>query len=517
MVSSPPPEFVAVILAGTTGARLFPLTTTGQETPGGGADVHLPKHLLPIGGIPAIVSLVKRVSEAGFESCIVAVAPSSVGPTRTALTSHFPPAEPQGNNKNSEPWLMLGPTKIEFVTLPSECAGSTQALRHVSTSLSPQSHVMVLACDVVLESPTILQRLANAHRRSFFYPEKDTCACTMLLCNVGDEDETTGVPLKESAKQKKGGLAREEEEIEYTGLAVVEGAHDDDNMSRRVLMKQYKVVVEEDEDMVGTTPKLMVPKRLETPLEIRTDLYDVHMYVLSPWVLHQLLPARPKLASIQKELLPLLISRQFRGIASAFGSRSLMEPANQDLLNQAIASLSSSPIQTSEQEEDDFGNSEVKLADKNRAFTVNATVMPRGTLAIRACTVPSYLHACREVVSRAISSSKNDDSNPVVLLPEGTTVQAKFNSIVLPEAVLGEKVTVKASAVGRRSKLGTKCRLNNVIVMDDVTVGENCVLQNSVLGTGSIVGDNCNLNDCQVGPGATVPSGTKEKGDSFMR
>jgi NDP-sugar pyrophosphorylase family protein len=75
---------------------------------------------------------------------------------------------------------------------------------------------------------------------------------------------------------------------------------------------------------------------------------------------------------------------------------------------------------------------------------------------------------------------------------------------------------MKSSIVGASCQLGSKCRLNNVIIMDNVTIGENCSLQNTILGSGVVLGNNCSLNDCQVGPGKAMPMGTKEKGESFM-
>mmetsp|Transcript_23200 Transcript_23200/g.35825 ORF Transcript_23200/g.35825 Transcript_23200/m.35825 type:complete len:92 (-) Transcript_23200:180-455(-) len=79
------------------------------------------------------------------------------------------------------------------------------------------------------------------------------------------------------------------------------------------------------------------------------------------------------------------------------------------------------------------------------------------------------------------------------------------------------KMTIKNSTIGRRVKIGIKCKLNNVVIMDDVDVGNETILQNTVVSAGCIIGDNCNLNDCQIGPGAQVEAFTKVKGEAIVK
>jgi NDP-sugar pyrophosphorylase family protein len=156
--------------------------------------------------------------------------------------------------------------------------------------------------------------------------------------------------------------------------------------------------------------------------------------------------------------------------------------------------------------------------EQNPEYTILAHVQES---ALRASTIASYLYASKDVVTRAIHSTSTNtnqsDSDPCLFLPKDTILEAKFHSIVLPENDVGDKkLTFKSSCVGRRCKLGDKCRLNNVVIMDDVTVGDNAILQNTIIGAGCKIGDNCNLNDCQVSPGMIIPSGTKAKSESFV-
>lgn len=335
---------------------------------------------------------------------------------------------------------------------------------------------------------------------------------------------------------KKGGLARDEEDIEYIGLSSSATAASPHQPSspQRLIMKQSKVVVEEDEG-TGSTPKLVLPKgRFRHPggpttTTIRTDLHDLHVYALSPWVV-RLLSVRPGLSSLQKEVLPLLVSRQFRGVAAAFGSASLdgsseAREALDDVLSSRPFASGGAPQEGRESitaaaddsdQQDGTGDGQRRSPPASPPFAVSAQVLDRSTsrLSLRCATIPAYLYGCREVVAEATKAGVDVHK---AVFPGGTQVNSKFQSIILPESSISEKVTLKSSTVGKGAKLGGRCRLNNVVIMDGASVGDNCILQNSVLGAGCVIGENCNLNDCQVAPGAEVPSLTKEKGESFLR
>lgn len=289
------------------------------------------------------------------------------------------------------------------------------------------------------------------------------------------------------------------------------------------------MVVEEDEG-TGSTPKLILPKGIfhhaggPASTMIRTDVHDLHVYALSPWVV-RLLSVRTGLSSLQKEVLPLLISRQFRGVAAAFGSTALEGSSDGRETLESVLAASPFAIDAAADgtvsitaSNGDDGDQNGGLSAEGRSsppsppFSISAQVLDRRTsrLTLRCATIPSYIYGCREIVAAAVN-----DGNRA--FPEGSKVNAKFQSLLLPGATVGEKVTLKSSTIGQGAKVGSRCRLNNVIIMDGVSVGDNCILQNSVLGARSVVLENCNLNDCQVAPGAEVPSLTKEKGESFTR
>ena len=259
--------------------------------------------------------------------------------------------------------------------------------------------------------------------------------------------------------------------------------------------------MEDDEDMVGQAPKIVLPKpRLRVSgqyVRVSRDWMDLHVYVLSPW-LRTLLRERHNMLSLQGDGIPLCVSRQFRGVRPTFGSR-----VEDDVVDKVMTSFLFGP-----------GDSTLLTLE---TFTVEYAVrahMLDGWKALRASTIPSYLYACKEVMMRALEDQGGE--NPCLFLPIKADKNEKFHWIALEGSEFGEKVQCRSSTIGRRSKLSDKCKLNNVVVMDNVTIGENCVIQNSIIGAGCVIGEKCSLNECQVAPGKAVPPLTKEKGESLI-
>jgi NDP-sugar pyrophosphorylase family protein len=471
-----PPEFAALILAARSGARLYPLTSQSH-----------PKHLLPVAGIALILRQLHVLVACHFSDCVIAVA-SEDSSTIACLK-----AENDVQQQSTSCFTFKGSLKITLHQLPEDCSGSMQALRDIEENsiFAPSSHVVVIPGDLVITDKLVLEQFANAHRQGCMDSTKT--ACSMLLADLGEQDEN-GIPLKESAKAKKNGLSRDEDQIEYIALSI------EQNSAPRVVWKQSKIDLEDDEDMVGTSPKLVLPKaRLRGGYltRVRTDFHDVHLYILSPWV-RQLCRARPSFVSIKGDLIPLLVESQFQGVESAFGDQEDAKMVYQQ----------SFPTDTNG--EDAVEN----VAKDAHVFAVRAQVVSASS-AMRACTVPAYLVACREIVTLGLADTRTG-VNPCLVFPTGAVLNAKFNSVILKEAEIGEKNLIKSSVLGSGTVLGAKCKLNNVVVMSYAAIGDNVILQNAVLGEGCKIGDNCSLSYVRVGPGKVIPPGTKEKGDLSM-
>lgn len=170
------PEFTAVILAATTGARLFPMTSPDT-----------PKHLLPIAGVPVVVRLIHSLSASGFTQCIVALA-SSDKSTVEILKKEVDQED-----------MFQGKMKVTLFSLSVNCSGSAEALRQVDDLVPQKSNIVVLPGDLVVMETSVLTQLVKAHRQSNLPPNNMSTAVTMILADVGEQDEH-GVPLKESSK-----------------------------------------------------------------------------------------------------------------------------------------------------------------------------------------------------------------------------------------------------------------------------------------------------------------------------
>lgn len=219
------------------------------------------------------------------------------------------------------------------------------------------------------------------------------------------------------------------------------------------------------------------------------------------------------LKDLSKEVVPLLVESQFKGVKACLGIQS--DSTQGDQKSDDDKDETRRP-QVLEQIENDLNLQNMDSQDYPFTVLAHMSSHKSSKLILRACNVPSYSYACREVVSQAIKTGNGTSTKLQLSIPKDASVDTKFNSIVLTSS-LGEKVQIKSSTIGKNVTVGTRCRLNNVVVMDDVTIGENCILQNSVLSKGCTLGDNCNLNDCQLGPNCALPQSTRGKSESYVK
>ena len=254
MISNTDIEFTAVILAASFGSRLYPLTVSGDDAfegysdlnkdakqnapPGENAsikssNVFLPKHLLPLAGRPLIHHLIEKVIAANLAVIIVAIAAEDEVTVSSLIEMGVKFQHNQGDEGNSNVRNMeIGSSQLKVVQLPSECNGSADALRFISSltqqcdmddaspgtddnignesSIIPsESHVLVMPGDLILygnlcseEDGDTLAALVDEHRRNHRLGkigEGPPLALTLALTDVGESDEN-GAPLKESAK-----------------------------------------------------------------------------------------------------------------------------------------------------------------------------------------------------------------------------------------------------------------------------------------------------------------------------
>jgi translation initiation factor eIF-2B subunit gamma len=310
----------------------------------------------------------------------------------------------------------------------------------------------------------------------------------------------------------------------------------------RVVWKQAIVDVEAaNNGMTGESTKLQIPKprlRHHGPTTIRSDWSDVHVYAFDPWVRQLIQKRTTNMVSIQQDLIPLLVARQFQGRLATFGKQQQQQQQGQFPNEDGIDDSNNKDSSNNNEDGGERGGKGASFqedADPSY-YSVVALVIPNEakTAVLRVHTTASYLYANREVVARMGTVS--------LPLPADAKWNGKFQTLVLmgggegdeggvevgvvtsggggggstTSTQLGKKLTMQSTVIGRYCDIGAKCRLNNVVAMDHVTIGENCSLQNTILGAGATVGANCSLNDCQVGPMVIIPAGTKEKGEAFL-
>lgn len=173
-----------MVLAATTGSRLFPLTPPS-----------LPKHLLPLCGVPIVLRLLTTLATSGFTKCILAI--GNGDETTVDILQNTGGIE----SKNPVSYVVGKGLWTTVCKLSAECIGSLEALRELKRMgfIPAQNELIVVPGDLVVFSPDVMSKLTHSHRYGDSMDEN--VAATIALTNVGDEDEF-GVPLKESAKVK---------------------------------------------------------------------------------------------------------------------------------------------------------------------------------------------------------------------------------------------------------------------------------------------------------------------------
>jgi NDP-sugar pyrophosphorylase family protein len=204
------PEYVAVVLASSPGSRLFPVTSS-----------ELPKHMMPMAGIPVISRLLTAVAASGFQESVVLLSHEDQVTIPHLKKELVLEGDDSGSKKkgykisSTKPNLVLeslagdekGLMKITILTLDADCQGSIDALRQVEDAavVPASSNMVVIPGDLVVFDASAFSDLCNTHRKGYQGVSngaksiKITTACTVLLVDVGEQDEH-GLPLKESAK-----------------------------------------------------------------------------------------------------------------------------------------------------------------------------------------------------------------------------------------------------------------------------------------------------------------------------
>ncbi|OQS01597.1 translation initiation factor eIF-2B subunit gamma [Achlya hypogyna] len=243
-------EYQAVILAGGSGVRLYPLTEV------------TPKPLLEVNGKPLIYYQLALLENSGFSDVLLVTAKEMLEPVQSYVLGQYD-----------------GKISVDIVAVEGEATETADALRAVADKI--RSDFIVLAGDLITDC--VLHNVADLHRIN-------DATVTMLL-----KQEVVEAPAKGAKSKEK--PRRDEEMIDCIGMVDAEN---------RVVFVSHSVYENDDLEV----PRALLKRRPR--INMHTDLYDAHVYIFSHWVL-DLLAEKKHIASIKADLIPHLVRRQFRG------------------------------------------------------------------------------------------------------------------------------------------------------------------------------------------------------------
>eukprot|EP01027_Heterolobosea_sp_BB2_P020757 GEZU01029646.1.p1 GENE.GEZU01029646.1~~GEZU01029646.1.p1 ORF type:complete len:463 (+),score=81.03 GEZU01029646.1:51-1391(+) len=432
-------EFQAVVLAGGEGLRLSPLTDG------------MSKALVPIANRPMIYYSLSMLEAAGFKEVIVVTVRSAAAKIGQYVREHYKGA-------------------IEVVIeVVDEQTNSADAIRHIRDRI--KTDFMVVSCDLVADVP--VSHLADIHR-------SHNSSLTMLLKELPEKSEEE----RALAAKKKERSDETAETTEFIGL---------DEKKQRVL--HYSTSAELHDDSMNISKSFL---RRCPNIVMTSRLLDSHFYIFSRWVV-DLLNQKPKIASLQYDLVPFLVRRQFRS------AKYLIEKAG------FPESVAQQPQELA------FQLTTASYNPEDHIQCYAQILKADGNFCARANTLANYLEINRELARGAVPSFKPE--NPRVEIPtDGTKVQFSIGKDCIVGTGLqpGDKTSIKKSVIGNHCKLGSNVKIVNSVVMDHVTIMDKCTIQNSVICNGAHIKEDAVLKDCQVGIMAIVESG-EFKNESFVQ
>lgn len=408
-----------------------------------------PKCLLPIANRPILSYTLEILEKAGFNQVIVITEASLEAPVRAFVEVEF-----------------KGKIQVELVVLDRPM-GTADALRQPTVCERITTDFFVMSGDLITN--TFLHDLADVHRA------RDP-ALTVLLHHKRKSLEDT--------KDKKN--ADESTDAYYIGL---------NESNQRLLMFRSA----SDVDETFNVRKSLMHKHPN--LVIHNGLMDAHLYLFSHWVL-KLIADKPRLSSLQAELLPYLIRNQFSTKLAAYQKVSLGAKQPDSHSSQLGESMNHAKQQ---QEKETYRCFSVLASDSSFCARVN--------------TVGSYVE-----VNREIASGTQYEYMPWKLVEEDNLVSqaAKANpSAQIGNCVIGRNLLcgassiVKKSTLGHNVRMGTGCKIANSYIHAEVTIGDDVSLTDCIVCKGASVGSRSSYKNCRFGPGYIAAEGQDVKNESF--
>lgn len=457
-----PSPVAGVVLAGGETPGLAPLTSHAH-----------PKALLDVAGNPALFYPLLSLHRAEVTHVTVLTTPAAA-PAITAYAAALP--------------APLSALAVSVVAVPPG-AGSADALRALPSSAA---HALVVPADLVADcalAPLIDAHFAASASCSVLLAE----ACAPAADTAADAPLGNGGSKRRVGKQAKsaaGAAATYEPEL----YATVDGG------GARLLALVDDGELEDDGVLRVRAPLL----RRFPDLCVRADLRDPHVYLLAPWVVQELLPARRAIVSLRLDLVPYVARRQFAlGRCARAEGWTLPAGAEGDV-------------------------------------RVRVEVVPYGGFVTRVNTPDAFLSAVLDVAGGALAphldggaaavatagqagkkggkKKGGGDKSTLVASPfaqAGERTNVSADSRVGADCTAGDRASVKKSCVSDGVVLGAGVKVNGCALLKGVRIGDATTLAACVVSVDAVVERGCVLKNCRVAPGVCVPEGTEAEGKDF--
>ncbi|KAI6661641.1 hypothetical protein LOD99_13514 [Oopsacas minuta] len=418
-------EFHPVILCGGQGTKLYPLAE------------QMPKALLAIANKPVIWYVIEFLHKYGFEEAIIVSQPTFFDKIKSSVDTFIS--------------VYNIPIKLECLRLPCDKLtemGTADALRYIQPHI--KSDLLILPCDILIDIP--LQQFANIHRCY-------NSALTILLT-----PQIQNTPADQSAGAMKTYKA---------GRDVIALAEKSD----RILLLQNESDIDEK---LSLTRSML----LKYPcLELRTDLRDTHVYLMSKSVLDVLNDSKgKKISSIKEELIPLILQKQltdYKLVSTnplATDSASAYNPLNDlELLAYQLS-------ETNRSGRLDRIMVNGAIQEIYYTYACYQMILNSPQIALRISTVQDFIEG---------NKLMQKEANRMNLWPIERDHGLVHESVEITGAV--ERVVGKETYIGECSRIDEGCSLKKSIIGVHVILGKNVKVSNSIILERVVIEDNCQI------------------------
>lgn len=457
-------DFQVVVLAGGTSKSLLPLVSK-----------EVPKALLPVANRPVLSYVLELLEANNLKDLIVVVE----GADAALLVGG---------------WISsayVDRLHVEVAEVPED-VGTAGALRAVAHHLTA-SDILVVSGDLVSDVPA--GAVAATHRRH-------GAVVTALLCAapVSGPSETGSSGGKDKLKKP----------VRHNIIGL-------DPTRQFLLLLATGAEVEKD---IRVQKSLL---RAVGKMEIRSDLMDAHLYAFKRSVLQEVLDHQSSFHSLKQDVVPYLVRSQLRSEVSSNGAPPVEEVWHEKVASQNTQAWISQHLTHSTPSFHELYTLTSNGSDAalRRTHKCCVYIANRSKYCARLNSIQAFSDINRDVIGEASHlsgysfSAHNNIIQPSAELGSKTTVGP--HCMLGEGSQLGDKCSVKRSAIGRHCRIGSNVKIENSAVMNHVTIEDGCLIKGSIICSNVHLQERAVLNYCQVGAGYVVSAGSEHKGESLAK